>query len=373
MANGSLGDWDTGIGTTADGPYVNLPDQGNSNFSASSSGLYYAKGGYINSAGMTESGSSFSPNRQISSAVAYGSLPTGIDPKNPGNAKPWQTLLFGRHPAAGTSHPGFGVPLTGPPYTKPPDHVFLDFFTMPIVEPYAISEPFSTAGKVNMNYQIVPFTYLTRSTGVRAVLKGTNMMVIGQTYGASYKWSDNNPPDFRYTIEPNEKTGTLRGFEIRFGKGDIFRSASEICDISLVPKRRIDGGNVIGAPGYTAMDAWWASRGGLTGDNVREGPYGHLYPRLTTKSNTFTVHVMAQSISKVIGTPANQFIEGKDQISGEFRGSFLIERYLDPNADSLVPASGKLADGATPPDEKDPNAMVGPYKFRVVNTKRFAP
>ena len=46
----------------------------------------------------------------------------------------------------------------------------LDLFTMPVVEPYAISEPFSTAGKINMNYQIVPFTYIDRSTGVKAVL-----------------------------------------------------------------------------------------------------------------------------------------------------------------------------------------------------------
>ncbi len=52
----------------------------------------------------------------------------------------------------------------------PKDHLLLDLFTMPVVEPYAISEPFSTAGKINMNYQIVPFTYIDRSTGVKAVL-----------------------------------------------------------------------------------------------------------------------------------------------------------------------------------------------------------
>lgn len=377
MVNGSPGDWDTGPGTTSDGPYVNLPDQGNSNFSASTDssgevyGTFYSKGGFINSAGIIESGASFSPNRQISSAVAFGSLPTGIDPSNPSNLKPWQTLLFGRHPAAGTSHPGFGskdgVYQSAPPYTLPPDHLFLDLFTMPIVEPYAISEPFSTAGKVNMNYQIAPFTYLTRSTGMRAVLKSTNIMAIPASQAPSYKWADNNPPDFRYTIEPNERTGTLRGFEARFERGDIFRSASEICEISLVPKKRVDGANVIGAPVYTAMDAWWASRGALTGDNVREGPYGHIYPRLTTKSNTFTVHVMAQSISKANGTAADRFVEGRDQISGEFRGSFLIERYLDPNSDSLVNSAG------APATELDPDGMVGPYKFRVVNTKRFAP
>jgi hypothetical protein len=32
---------------------------------------------------------------------------------------------------------------------------------MPVVEPYAISEPLSVAGRVNLNYQIVPFTNIT--------------------------------------------------------------------------------------------------------------------------------------------------------------------------------------------------------------------
>ncbi|MEJ0001459.1 MAG: hypothetical protein WDO13_21420 [Verrucomicrobiota bacterium] len=33
-----------------------------------------------------------------------------------------------------------------------------------MVDPYAISTTLATAGKVNMNYQIVPFTYLTRAS-----------------------------------------------------------------------------------------------------------------------------------------------------------------------------------------------------------------
>jgi len=362
------GDWDTGPGTRADGPYVNMPDQASATAGAGTDNLYYAKGGYINSSGIVESGASYSPNRQISSAVAFGSLPSVIDPVNPMNSQPWRTLLFGKHPAAGDNHPGFGVPLSGPPYTVVPDHAFLDLFTMPIVEPYAISEPFSTAGKVNMNCQIVPFTFLTRTTGVRAVLKATQMMAIPHTEGQSYKYSKNGPtPTFRYHLNLDETTGTLKGFQDRFAKGDIFRSATEICDISLVPSTRAsDGQAAPGEPSYDTMESWWNDYK-LTGDNVREGPYGHIYPRLTTKSNTFTVHVMAQSINKSASTPADEFVEGKDQITGEFRGSFLIERYLDPNADSLIDANGNAT------NELDPNGMVGPYKFRVVNSKKFAP
>ena len=390
MTNGLLGDWDTGIGNRRDGPFTNKADLGNVGSNLLTPNGYYSAQGVdrsSNNAVFTDIGASFSPNRQISSAVSFGSLPTGIDPASPNDAKPWQTTLFCKNPLAGIQHPGFGKPVSGtvakPPYSTPPDHAFLDLFTMPIVEPYAISEPFSTAGKVNMNYQIMPFTYVFRNTGVRAVLKATRMMAIPTARAINYKYDVNSgqsvgagyPPDFRYLINPDEENGTLAGFEQRFASGDIFRSASEICDIYLVPGKNVDGSNPPGSPTYDTMASWWlgsstSSPDGfkLTGDNVREGPYGHIYPRLTTKSNTFTVHVQAQSIAKSRVTPADEFIEGKDQITGEFRGSFLIERYLDPNSDSLVKADGKTAT-----DELDSEGMVGPYKFRVVSTKKFAP
>jgi uncharacterized protein (TIGR02600 family) len=366
MIGGLEGDWDTGPGTHVDGPFINKADMGDNGRYSS----YYNLGNNPQTWLPNENGATYSPNRQIASAVAFGSLPTGIDQQNQSNIDPWRTLLFGRHPAAGKLHPGFGVTSSGtiaPPYTSPPDHAFLDFFTMPIVEPYAISEPFSTAGKVNMNYQIAPFTYLTRNTGIRAVLKSTLMTAIPTGDAQVYKQATNTT-DYRYTLDPDETRGTLVGLERRFQSGDIFRSATEICDISLVPKRVVN--STLGAPGtptYDAMDGWWSSYR-LTGDNVRELPYGHIYPRLTTKSNTFTVHVIAQSIAKANSTPANQFVEGKDQVTGEFRGSFLLERYLDPNADFLVKADQK-----TPGSETDLDSMVGPYKFRVISSKRFAP
>jgi hypothetical protein len=202
----------------------------------------------------------------------------------------------------------------------------------------------------------------------------------GKNYKSGRSVDGNNPltmpPDYRYTLDLDETNGTLAGFEQRFATGDIFRSASEICDLYLVPKYLVNTTTPApGNPTYDTMDAWWLGANNtsvdgykLTGDNVREGPYGHIYPRLTTKSNTFTVHVQTQSIVKVGNTDPDTFIEGRDQVTGEFRGSFLIERFLDPNSDSLVKADGK-----TPTDELDPEGMVGPYKFRVVSSKKFAP
>jgi uncharacterized protein (TIGR02600 family) len=374
MANGLLGDWDTGYGAHPDGPFINVADQatatrGGTGSTATFSVYYTAGGQYVGQHVVDLFGSSYSPNRQIASAVSFGSLPTGIDQTDPSQSDPWRTLLFTKHPLAGDEHPGFGAPKTGPPYTSPPDHAFLDLFTMPIVEPYPISEPFSTAGKVNMNYQIVPFTYVTRSTAMRAVLKATNLMAIPQTDGLIYKWQSDKsyiPTNYRFTLNPDEQDGTLAGFEERFAKGDIFRSASEICDISLVPQQRVYTEDPPLDVTYDMMPQWWQDYQ-LTGDNVREQPYGHIYPRITTKSNTYTVHVTAQSLKKVAGTPPDGFVEDRDVVTGEFRGSYIIERYLDPNSDSLVDGTGQ------PTDELDPEGMVGPYKFRVVSTKRFAP
>ncbi len=400
IGNTSPGDWDNMTGLLEDGPFINKPDEGNSatvsvTGSKSNVNVYFGgtdiAGGYFTPGyGVGEyqqaTATTFSPNRQIASGVMFGSLPSGIDPTDPTSPQPWQTLLFCADPAAGASHPGFGTPVTGSagpeevaPFTKPPDHLFLDLFTMPVAEPYAISEPFSTAGKVNMNYQILPFTYITRDTGVRAVLKSSRIMAIPQSTstvttagGPSYKDAQRCKFEMRYNINPDESTGTLAEFQNRFGKGDIFRSASEICDLYLVPQliptASLSTGMVYPAGStppatYSAgnMATWW-SNFLLTGDNTREFPYGDIYPRLTTKSNTYTVHVRVQTLKKISTTPATVWVEGTDLVSGEYRGSSLVERYVD-TSDPTLP---DFAQTSAP-------SVEGYYKMRVVSVKKFAP
>ncbi len=348
------GDWDNGTGGVEDGAYINKADEGNSNTPL---GGYYDRGSFN-----VEDGTTFSPNRQISSAVAFGSLPTGIK-----RNQPWQTLLFCKNPAAGSFHPGFDIPR---------DHLLLDLFTMPVVEPYAISEPFSTAGKVNLNFQIAPFTYITRSTAMRGVMKSTKVMAIPTKDNALYK-TVGNKRDYRTTINLDEtlsnSTGT-GGFQARFaktaanpyvGEAGIFRSASEICDMFLVPNANKSA--IIASPSFKDMDdnsgGWWKDYK-LTGDNVREYPYGHIYPRVTTKSNTYTVHVRVQVLRKVKSTDQKGWVEGKDQIVSEHRGSTIVERYVDPSDAAL-----QGVDFAT-----NANASLDDYyRFRTISTKKFSP
>ncbi|MFN6018746.1 MAG: Verru/Chthon cassette protein A, partial [Verrucomicrobiota bacterium] len=128
-------------------------------------------------------------------------------------------------------------------------------------------------------------------------------------------------------------------------------SSSQICDLHLVPQ----GETVSG------MSTFWSTRA-ITGDNSRERPYTNLLGRLTTKSNSFTVHFRVQVLKKNPTTQANEWVEGRDNVSSEYRGSTLIERYIDPNNTSLP-------DFAT-----NTSANIDDfYRFRVIQTRKFAP
>ncbi len=352
-------DWDTALPGSRDGAYANKPDEGNI-YTTTGAAPYYNGENQVNNSTMNNIVSYFTANRIIPSAVMFGSLPTGVQ-----EGIPWRTLLF--RPQASRPRDPSG----------PKDHLLLDLFNMPIVEPYAISEPFSTAGKVNMNYQIVPFTYIDRSTGVRAVLgselitrvpKAAAQKNGNQTGHSYYKipygnvpGSNAQPPGApalgRLPLNLSDSNGSLRQFKERFAQWDIFRSPSEICDVYLVPQ------------GYTwssnaeADAAWYGSDFSLVGDNVRERPYADIYPRLTTKSNTFTVHYTVQSLKNPPANAPDKWTEGKGQVVGELRGSVTLERFLDP-------ANTKIPDYAANPNE--PN-LDNFYQWRVLENSTFSP
>lgn len=333
-------DFDNGIGPARDGPYINKPDEGNLN---SRNGLaYYVEAGRQQSTGENF----FSPNRQISSPVMFGSLPTGA-----ASLQPWRTLLYRPQ----KDHPGSSAAAGG---QNPPDHLLLEFFWMPVVEPYAISEPFSTAGKVNMNYQIFPFTNIRRASALHAVLAKERVTAVSTADMADYKawpiagdtetfWSKGDGKEWHHEIDVE---ATLAQLDDRFRSGKAFITPSEICEIHLIPE---------GISGPEAMEKFWEDHR-LTGDNTRERPYANVYPRLTTRSNTFRVHYVAQTISKARSS-APDVMEEKDELSGEHRGSTVIERWLDPAQRDLPDfSSGEATD-----------TLDRYHQFRVIETKKF--
>lgn len=294
-----------------------------------------------------------SPNRQMPSAVYFGSIPAGA---------PWRTLLF--RPArsyygGGASHPGA---------SSPPDYLMLDWFHMPIVEPYAISDPFATAGKINLNSRIMPFgDYIRRETALHAVLRSARIVaipesIVGQTsYTENSKVSQSPATPTRYPVDVEKTLDRLRA---RFdgknvdgsGQSDptgkrVFLSNAEICSVDLVPE------------GASSLASFWSDKR-TTGDNSLEAPYSSLLPRLTAKSNTFTVHVTAQALQTMEADGG--WVDGKGVVGAEWRGSFGIERYIDSNDARL--------NGSSAPSFLSGTVSVEPYyKFRMFGERRFNP
>ena len=281
--------------------------------------------------------------------MIFGSLPAGINPAAPAQSEPWRTLLFCPYPAGDTTHPGFA---------SPPDHLLLDNFWMPVVEPYAISTCMATAGKINLNDQIAPFTYLHRNTALHALLHDLRIPAIPVSVGPTYKTAG-TPMAAGSIWNPVDENATIAQSESRFATGDAYLTESEICTVPLVP---------LTSPATTAagLDSFWngaQGAGRLTGDNLRELPYAQLYSRLTTRSNSYTVHVRVQVLQKLPRDPnQNVWNEGTDLVLGDWRGSYEIERYLDPAAVAPAAASMSTAGG-----------QLGSYRFRIVSARRFAP
>jgi len=354
----TTGDFDNGPGSFPDGPYINKADETGAQYAVypSNSPLpYYTGGDSGSSASFTYS----NPNRTVASPVTFGSLPTGAPVVNFTTGRPvlstvapWQTLLFRPQP----NHPSNAL-------GSPEDELLLDWFWMPVVEPYSISTTLATAGKVNMNYQIAPFTYITRATALIGVLGSEYVIAVPNSDAAIYK--DGTPTtSYRSPVRVLEddgitidaSTGTLDQFIAKFNSGQIYRSASEICDINLVPQS-----SPFDPTSATAAASFWRTHA-LTGDNSRERPYNGLYPRLTTKSNTYTIHVRAQALKQPSNATAGVWVEDPAKIMSEYRGSVTINRYLDPD-DANIP------DAAT----NTSASLESYYKYRVIETRRFLP
>jgi hypothetical protein len=319
------------------GGFINKPDEGDNSRGTGGFPPYFF---YDQS---SSNSLLYTPNRIMPSPGMFGSLPTGAKA-----GVGWQTLLFRPQP----SHPSHSTTI--------PDHLIMDLFWMPIVEPYAISESFSTAGKVNMNYQILPFTYINRPTALMAAMKVEMGTAVPSGTGVSPHAAPGigdpvtGGTTWRKNLNLSETDGSLRQFREKFADGEIFRSASEICDIYLVPRDQSWERD-------SDAQTFWSNHLN-TPENLREKPYTNLYARLTTKSNTFTVHVRAQALQKVPGTPADQWVENRDKVVGEERVSTIVERYIDAEDETLL-------DFAT-----DANALLSDYyRMRVLSTKRFAP
>lgn len=411
------GDFDRGITNQTDGAYINKPDEGNtfgkevnsttSSGTTSQLAVPYFTESYNN---MMAGAAYFSPNRQVSSPGMFGSLPTGVHESSGSIAarrEPWRTLLFrpqtwstkqGQkfHPGAPKTLKGYGTRGLGMQGIDPPDYLFMDFFWMPVVEPYAISSPGSTVGKINLNYQMAPFRHIRRATGLAAVLKSEVITAVPVTHAPNYLSPPPNPPSDqsqtwfwredssaqggRYWHRAVDTTATLKLFDERFSSGFAFISPAQICEMHLLPKRTnaadtlvpekwADNINSLLQPSGNSILKFWEDHA-ITAENLRERPYANIYPRVTTRSNTFQVHMRVQTLKKARSTPPDKFVPGTDLVASEYRGSAVVERYLDLN-DPALNTANRLDYASGNPLTKD--SLDELHRFRIISQKRFDP
>ena len=392
------GDFDTGVAATPDGPYMNYPDEGDRR--TNTSDAYYKKL-FINAPKPSTQGvggQNISPNFLVRSPVDFGSIPTGVM-----NRVPWQTLRF--RPDIGMNDPNKRMtglssePPPGMPFANfcgPRDHFFLDMFWMPVVEPWSISEPFSTKGTINLNQQIFPFMYIERTTALHALLRGERMYAIPNTAADKYKNviaatgepAGGEDATYRRFINAGE---TIRQFTRRYQQGtdfdplpaqgnplafNVFRSASEICELWLVPENSTSTSaeatleTVVGTVSASGLrEGFWTDHA-LTGDNLRERPYANIYPRVTVRSNVFKLHIVAQTLQKAKSEDPTTFDSVKDSVTAEWRGSCMIERSIDPRDTKLANTD------YTKLDSKVISPTVTPkldrfYTYRVTEVKQL--
>jgi uncharacterized protein (TIGR02600 family) len=408
-ANG--GDFDNPIGGgITDGPYINKADEGTAGWNDLTStgwatGLIGAgyNGSYPpwGSLGRAR----FCPNRQVPSAGILGSLPAGFDPSNPSLTNAWQSLVFCANPNA--SNRVASMP-------NPPDYMIMDLFDMPVVQPYPISDPFSTAGRVNLNYQIAPFANIHRDSALRGVLKSVDMAAVPENAIGSYKngfrnytyMGTNGATNYYSYYYPIHLNQTLAKFDAKFASNGFFRAGAEICSMWLYPALAPNNGTtaanvsstyatnpataVVSDTGtnLTNIRNWWyanpgTTRKGLTGANVRARPYMGIYANITTKSNTYQIHYRVQTLkqtSTAHGSSWTTWIDPAaggitDKVIGESRGSAVIERYIDPSDPNIPDFAANFASsgGGSGASVANTNTMDAYYRFRVFNAKQFTP
>ena len=173
---------------------------------------------------------------------------------------------------------------------------------------------------------------------------------------------------------------TLAEIRNRFTNFGAYMSASEICEVLLIPKSNSGGSpatnnpvSAVGLTGATVIPSFW-QKNKWTGDNLREQPYTVIYPRITTKSNVYTIHYQVQSLKKVPGSNVTGWDETKDKVVGELRGSATLERFIDPNDPAFnLPKNNFTQAVAGSPSLSNVPTLDKFYKFRVIATHDFRP
>lgn len=234
-----------------------------------------------------------------------------------------------------------------------PDWAMLDLFTVPaLLQPLGNPAPpyleltsgGATAGRLNPNPPIFPNGEISRLLPMEAIMKGDQVYIDQSDDPAA------NPVDEKALSSAIESY--LKGLS------RPLMMPGEICNVPEVAQYL-----------YQGVPAAARSRNDL----VRQ-----VVGNLTTRSNTFTVWAVGQTVRKKTGNIQYGSVEPTDIITGESRMQFLIERYLDLGIDGVPGNTNNPGpDGVvgTPDDPADPQYHPSmnyplPYKYRVISARQ---
>ena len=237
-----------------------------------------------------------------------------------------------------------------------PDWAMLDLFTVPAaMQPLGTPTPTpiqltwggATAGRLNANSALLPFSSVARTVPLEGLFKGIQAST---AYDAS-----GNP--IQTTVDELALAAAVNQYLINLGRP--FLLPGEICNVPAVASYL-----------YTGSGSSAESRNDL----VRQ-----VVGNLTTRSNTFCVWAVGQVIKKAASNTDYGNFQAGDIVVGESKLKVVIERELNCGADG-VPGNTQNPgpDGivGTPDDPVDPiyhPAMTYPlpYKYRVVSVREI--
>ncbi len=212
-----------------------------------------------------------------------------------------------------------------------PDWAMLDLFTVPAtLQPLGSPAPpyvnltfdGATSGRVNPNPPVLPTGSIARTRPMEGLLKGQEV---------STEKSDNPG-----TTSVDEAAIAAAIHQYISGLNRPLMMPGEICNVPEVADFL-----------YKGVDASAQSRNDL----VRR-----VVGNTTTRSNTFTVWAVGQTVKKKPSNTNYNQVEASDFIVGESRMQFLVERYLDKGTGSGVPPT---------------MTYPLPHKYRVVFMKEL--
>lgn len=236
-----------------------------------------------------------------------------------------------------------------------PDWAMLDLFTVPAAlqplgspaPPYLeLTSGGATAGRINPNPPIIASGTVSRLLPMAAILKNNEVYI-----------EERESPS-PTVIDGEGVSSAIQSYLTSLGRPLML--PGEIANVPEVSQFL-----------YQGVDATARSRNDL----VRQ-----IVGNLTTRSNTFTVWAVGQTVKKRSGNQAFGTVEATDTVTGESRMQFVIERYLDLGIDGVPGNSNNPGlDGVvgTPDDPVDPQYHPSmtyplPYKYRVIFAKQVS-